>query len=181
MITATDPHYQVSVLVQDVDFERFVREALGIRSQVTGGHLAGEFTLRGAGADPALANARGEFRIAGAKLFQLPGFVQLLNTLGFKGDQTTFREAEIDILIHHNTYYFEKLLLKGYDPGREGRGPRIGIPYALFMHEQFPLWRAFFTSLGMDVVLSGRSKKETLRRGLEASVAESCFPIKVAN
>jgi hypothetical protein len=122
VIGAADPRYQVSVLVQDVAFERFVREALGIRSQVSGGQMAGEFILRGTGADPALANARGEFRITDAKLFQLPGFVQLLNTLGFKGDQTTFKEAEISILIHNNTYYFEKLLLKGRGLTLSGAG-----------------------------------------------------------
>jgi len=30
----------------------------------------------------------------------------------------------------------EKKLLEGYDPERKA-GPKIGVPYALFMHEQF--------------------------------------------
>lgn len=74
----------------------------------------------------------------------------------------------------------EEMLLKGYDPERVA-GPRIGIPYVLFLHEQFPFWRTFFEGLGFTVVLSDRSNKTTIRRGLEAVVAESCFPIKVAH
>ncbi|MGA2193509.1 MAG: acyl-CoA dehydratase activase, partial [Nitrospirota bacterium] len=74
----------------------------------------------------------------------------------------------------------ERLLLKGYDPDTR-RGPKIGIPYVLFLHEQFPFWRTFFESLGFTVVLSGKSNKQTIRRGLEAVVAESCFPIKMAH
>ncbi len=74
----------------------------------------------------------------------------------------------------------EEMLLSGYDPAVV-RGPKIGIPYILFMHEQFPFWRAFFEHLGFTVVLSGKSNKQTIRRGLEAVVAESCFPIKMAH
>jgi predicted CoA-substrate-specific enzyme activase len=74
----------------------------------------------------------------------------------------------------------EKLLLAGYDPERVA-GPKIGVPFALFMHEQFPFWRTFFEKLGFTVVLSAKSNKQTIRRGLEAVVAESCFPIKMAH
>ena len=74
----------------------------------------------------------------------------------------------------------EKMLMDGYDPEKVS-GPRIGIPYVLFFHEQFPFWRAFFEKLGFTVVLSGKSTKNTIRRGLEAVVAESCFPIKMAH
>ncbi len=74
----------------------------------------------------------------------------------------------------------EEMLMAGYDPSIV-RGPKIGIPYVLFMHEQFPFWRAFFEDLGFTVVLSGKSNKQTIRRGIEAVVAESCFPIKMAH
>ncbi len=89
----------------------------------------------------------------------------------------------------------EELLLKGYDTSaptanpeasprasREaGSRPVIGIPYTLFFHEQFPFWRAFLEGLGFTVMLSDRSNKSTIRRGLEAVGAESCFPIKMAH
>jgi len=74
----------------------------------------------------------------------------------------------------------EEMLLAGYDPAVV-RGPKIGIPYTMFMHEQFPFWRTFFEELGFTVVLSARSNKQTIRKGLEAVVAESCFPIKMAH
>src|SRR5512143_2246231 len=74
----------------------------------------------------------------------------------------------------------EQMLLAGYDP-EAVRGPKIGIPYILFMHEQFPFWSTFFEKLGFTVRLSGKSNKQTIRRGLEAVVAESCFPIKLAH
>ena len=80
----------------------------------------------------------------------------------------------------------EELLLKGYDPSKSAdtsreAGPKIGIPYVLFFHEQFPFWRIFLETLGFTVVLSDRSNKQTIRRGLEAVIAESCFPIKMAH
>ncbi len=74
----------------------------------------------------------------------------------------------------------EELLLKGYSASRVA-GPKIGIPYALFFHEQFPFWRTFLEGLGFTVILSDRSNKSTIRRGLEAVGAESCFPIKMAH
>ncbi len=74
----------------------------------------------------------------------------------------------------------EEMLLAGYDPDRVA-GPRIGVPFVLFMHEQFPFWRTLLEELGFTVVLSGKSNKKTIRRGLEAVVAESCFPIKMAH
>ncbi|MBI5694323.1 MAG: hypothetical protein HZC51_01090 [Nitrospirae bacterium] len=74
----------------------------------------------------------------------------------------------------------EAMLLEGYDPERVA-GPKIGIPFTLFMHEQFPFWRKFFEELGFTVVMSDKSNKSTVRRGLEAVVAETCFPIKMAH
>jgi len=74
----------------------------------------------------------------------------------------------------------EEMLLAGYDPARVA-GPKIGVPYVLFLHEQFPFWRTFLEKLGFTVVLSDRSNKKTIRRGLEAVVAETCFPVKMAH
>ncbi|MBW2038989.1 MAG: CoA activase [Deltaproteobacteria bacterium] len=77
----------------------------------------------------------------------------------------------------------EELLLGPY-PGDETLGddvPIIGIPRALLSHELFPFWKAFFTELGYRVVLSDPTNKELIRRGVEAVVAETCFPVKVAH
>ena len=78
----------------------------------------------------------------------------------------------------------EKLLLASYSKPSTLSSPpsaKIGIPRALTSHELYPLWQAFFTELGFEVVLSERTNKRTIRQGLESVVAETCFPIKVAH
>ena len=43
------------------------------------------------------------------------------------------------------------------------------------------MFSQFFRELGFEVVLSGRTSKETIRKGVESVTAQPCFPIKVAN
>lgn len=74
----------------------------------------------------------------------------------------------------------EELLLGAYpDQGPES-GPRVGIPRCLFFLELLPFWKAFFSEIGFRVVLSRPTTKETIHRGVETVVAETCFPVKVA-
>ncbi|RLA85353.1 MAG: CoA activase, partial [Deltaproteobacteria bacterium] len=89
------------------------------------------------------------------------------------------RKSEIPNLFRER----ERLLLAPY-PGEEALGedaPVIGIPRCLTFHEFMPFWRAFFAELGFRVVLSDPTNKELIRKGVEAVVAETCFPIKVAH
>ena len=58
--------------------------------------------------------------------------------------------------------------------------PTIGIPRALFLLDFLPFWQAFFTSLGYRVVLSDRTNRTLINKGLESAVAETCFPARVA-
>ncbi|HEY5504522.1 MAG TPA: acyl-CoA dehydratase activase-related protein, partial [Sedimentisphaerales bacterium] len=58
--------------------------------------------------------------------------------------------------------------------------PRIGIPMALASWQLLPTFSQFFRELGFEVVLSGRTSKETIRKGVESVTAQPCFPIKVA-
>ncbi len=60
-------------------------------------------------------------------------------------------------------------------------GKTIGIGKALFFHELFPLWKAFFTELGLQVVVSDSTNRHIIRQGVENAVEEPCFPIKVAH
>ena len=74
----------------------------------------------------------------------------------------------------------EELLLSGYEEKeREGKRLRIGIPRAMYTYDRFPFWNTFFSELGFDVVLSDKSNKKVLNYGIDAVVAEPCFPIKV--
>ena len=76
----------------------------------------------------------------------------------------------------------EQMLLNSYHPS--GQAPegakKIGIPRSLLFHDLYPLWNAFFTELGLEVVLSDPTTKRTIHRGVEGSVVETCFPMKVS-
>lgn len=56
---------------------------------------------------------------------------------------------------------------------------RVGIPRALVYYEYFPMWRAFFQVLGMDVIVSPSTTRAMVTAGLKRMVAETCLPVKV--
>jgi predicted CoA-substrate-specific enzyme activase len=58
--------------------------------------------------------------------------------------------------------------------------PVIGIPRVLMFFEQFPLWAAFFEELGVKVVLSDKTNRRLINRGLQEVLAEACYPVKIA-
>lgn len=55
---------------------------------------------------------------------------------------------------------------------------RIGIPRALLYYTYFPLWRAYFTEIGAEVVVSPRTNKQILDTGLGSALDEACLPVK---
>lgn len=76
-------------------------------------------------------------------------------------------------------YKYEELLkLKSY------KGPRgkIGIPFVLNMYEHLPFWHSFFTNLGYEVILSGRSSKTLYARGQHTIASDTvCYPAKLVH
>ncbi|MES0341571.1 MAG: acyl-CoA dehydratase activase, partial [Candidatus Humimicrobiaceae bacterium] len=80
----------------------------------------------------------------------------------------------------------EKLLMNSYTPsvtGPDGNGrdtdlKKIGMPYAMLTFEFYPFWKAFFTELGFDLILSDKTNKKIINDGVQLSVAETCFPMK---
>jgi len=67
---------------------------------------------------------------------------------------------------------------------RSGTGaPRgtMGIPRAMYTYERLPFWATFFKACGFDVVLSRQTDKKIRELGIDAAVAEPCFPIRVAH
>ncbi len=60
-------------------------------------------------------------------------------------------------------------------------GTKIGIPRAMLFHELMPLWTTFFRELGFEVILSDRTTKKIIHRGVESVISEHCFPIKVSH
>ena len=75
-----------------------------------------------------------------------------------------------------------KLLLETGAVGIKGE-PRgtVGIPQMTFFHELYPFWRAFFETLGFNVVLSSDTNRKLIHAGLEHVTAETCLPIKAAH
>ena len=67
---------------------------------------------------------------------------------------------------------------KGYE-SENGSGIKIGMPRGMYFYERFPFWNRFLSELGFDIILSSTTNKEVVNYGVDAVVAEPCFPIKV--
>jgi len=57
----------------------------------------------------------------------------------------------------------------------------IGIPESMYYWDQAPFWHALLSTLGFTVVTSGETNKKVIKSGLESTVSEPCYPIKVAH
>lgn len=68
----------------------------------------------------------------------------------------------------------------GRAPETKRGKPRVGVPRALLFHELYPFWQTLLTELGCEIVLSDPTNKKIIHEGAERSVAETCFPMKVA-
>ncbi len=55
----------------------------------------------------------------------------------------------------------------------------VGLPRALLYYRYAPMWRAFFQTLGMEVVISPPTTSEMLCRGAARVVPETCLPVKI--
>ncbi|HHU69074.1 MAG TPA: hypothetical protein GXZ31_02090 [Thermoanaerobacterales bacterium] len=55
----------------------------------------------------------------------------------------------------------------------------VGIPRALLYYNYYPLWKTFFEELGCSVILSEKTSKEIMNRGIEVTVDDVCLPIKI--
>ena len=55
----------------------------------------------------------------------------------------------------------------------------LGIPRALIYYNFYPFWHGFFTKLGIKVILSSPTTKQTMTDGSSLVVSETCLPIKV--
>lgn len=73
-------------------------------------------------------------------------------------------------------------LLMGDWRAPEARVPgrlHVAMPRALLFHELFPFWRAFFSALGADIVLSRETNPEIVKQMQEHAVVETCVPAKL--
>ncbi|NQT25122.1 hypothetical protein HQ585_07200 [candidate division KSB1 bacterium] len=88
----------------------------------------------------------------------------------------TLKKAEIPDLIDEQVSSIFRS--ENYDHPSRGR---LGIPMCLSMYDRLPFWQTYFSHLGFEVVQSGPTKQKLVHQGLEATVAEPCFPVQVAH
>ncbi|MDD5094522.1 MAG: acyl-CoA dehydratase activase [Dehalococcoidia bacterium] len=75
----------------------------------------------------------------------------------------------------------EELLLGYCQEDQKGSASvTIGIPRMLMFYEHLPLWSTFFQELGFRVVISDRTNRKLINKGLQQVLAEMCYPVKVA-
>ena len=78
----------------------------------------------------------------------------------------------------------EEYLLAPYRAAEErtaGAALTVGIPRAMYTYDRLPFWASFFAELGVRPLLSPESDRATRETGVELTVAEPCFPIRVAH
>ena len=84
-----------------------------------------------------------------------------------------------------NLYQYKyKRIFEQYTPLPVEKAKRgtIGIPRALNMFENYPLWFTLFTTLGYRVVLSGATSKNMFFKGFESIPSQTvCYPAKLAH
>lgn len=89
----------------------------------------------------------------------------------------TEKEAIIPDLIELRKEY----LMEGHDPDANKSGPKVGMPQAMYFHDRFPFWNKYLSEIGFNIVLSGNTNKRIINAGIDAGVAEPCFPITIAH
>lgn len=57
---------------------------------------------------------------------------------------------------------------------------RVGIPRALLYYYYYPMWKEFLQQLGAEVVVSDKTTKGILTKGVQHCVDEACLPVKLA-
>ncbi|MDR1354921.1 MAG: acyl-CoA dehydratase activase-related protein [Propionibacteriaceae bacterium] len=79
-------------------------------------------------------------------------------------------------------YKFRRIFnYRRLEPKNAPRG-LIGIPRALGIFEDYPLWHTALTKLGFSVVLSAHSSHDLFTAGIESIPAENvCYPAKLAH
>jgi predicted CoA-substrate-specific enzyme activase len=94
----------------------------------------------------------------------------------FRKRARTDRQPVIEDLIEWREKLLEEVLL----PTRGG-SRTVGIPRTMFYYDSFPFWCAYFQELGFDVVTSSPTDRKISMAGEELTIAQPCFPVKVAH
>ncbi len=129
--------------------------------------LAGHFTCRSCG----MACSIERFEVGGRK-FPFGGRCSLFENVW---KHTTNAGAAPDFVEQRAALLFGNARTS-QPPIAVAAAPRIGIPRALTTHSLYPLYAAFFTRLGLDVVLSGVDPSGDLKAN-----SGFCLPAQIAH
>lgn len=83
-----------------------------------------------------------------------------------------------------NLYEYKYKRVFNYKPLNKEKATRgtIGIPRVLNIYEDYPFWFTFFTELGYQVIISGRSSNKIYELGMDTIPSDSaCYPAKMAH
>jgi predicted nucleotide-binding protein (sugar kinase/HSP70/actin superfamily) len=94
----------------------------------------------------------------------------------FRKPSATGRRPVIEDL-----FAYREKLLEQAPPPAAGPRVRVGLPRAMTMLDRLPFWRAYFTELGIETVLSGVTDARISAAGIEMAVAQPCYPVQVAH
>ncbi len=89
------------------------------------------------------------------------------------------RRIESQPVIQNLFQLRDHLLCNAYKERNSGE-ITIGIPRSMQFYEFFPFWFQYFSELGFNVLVSDQTSTRIVHAGIEAAIAEPCFPIKVA-
>ena len=79
-------------------------------------------------------------------------------------------------------YKYKKLFGRKSLPAEMAPRGVIGVPRALNIYENYPLWHTMLTELGFSVRTSGRSTHALFEKGMDTIPSESvCYPAKLAH
>ncbi len=88
------------------------------------------------------------------------------------------RQAVIPDLIAQRQQW---LMDDGELAGLPENAPTVGVPMAMYAYDLLPFYRTLLVRCGLRPVLSDPTNRPTITAGLDAVVAEPCFPIIVAH
>ena len=92
------------------------------------------------------------------------------------------KKAVVNDLPNLFDYKYERIF--AYEPLAEDQAHRgiMGIPRALNLYENYPLWHTFLSTLGFRVILSSESSKAVMEQGLDTIPSDSiCYPAKLVH
>ncbi|MFZ0960468.1 MAG: acyl-CoA dehydratase activase [Terriglobia bacterium] len=94
----------------------------------------------------------------------------------FRKRTRTDRHPVIEDLIEWREKLLEEVLLPA-----KGGSRTVGIPRTMYYYDRFPFWCAYFQELGFDVIVSSPTDRKISTAGEELTIAQPCFPVKVAH